>query len=296
MTRRNLWGNTSFNQATYYAFHDESIPSKRWFLIGILLVREDDVSHVLTALRRARSAENYFGEIHFSELPKSFYGQWGAKARVARHWLQAYADGLCDKVFFSALAVDRHSPAFEHKRFAKDFHAYNRFTVIALKAAIAWHLCPLGWDKVKLLIVSDAKDRMSRLDQYAVDNFESYVPNRIQSDFFRGQLMGKKYPLVYPTLELRDSSNDDLLQLCDVLLGAVQEALVARSTRETKRALGKLVVKWCQDIQNPQRERKYNLYRKFNVWAFPNERGEPYNNVPLALEFDDTGPRLPLGY
>jgi len=38
--------------------------------------------------------------------------------------------------------VDRQSPRYENKRFTKDFHAYSRFTAMALKAGVAWHPGP----------------------------------------------------------------------------------------------------------------------------------------------------------
>ncbi len=132
-----LWGHpTPKCCGRYHVFHDESQPNKRWLLIGLLFVEEKDLEGVRKALYEYRSRENYFGEIHFSDLPGSFGGVGGAKARTARAWLRAFESGLCEKVFFSALAVDRASRAYEHKRFAKDFHAYNRFTAMALKAGI----------------------------------------------------------------------------------------------------------------------------------------------------------------
>jgi len=272
-------------RAEYFVFHDESEPNKRWLLIGLLLVRKEHLDEVRAELQGCRRKEGYEGELHFSALPKSFGGVWGAKARVAREWLLAFQNGLCDRVFFSALAVDRQSPRYDHKRFPREFHAYNRFTAMALKAAIAWHLGPQNLDTVMVHFISDAKNRATRPDRALIDNFEEYLPYRAELDSFLSQ--SETYPRVRMDLELRDSAEEDLLQMCDILLGATQMALVAGSSRPTKRELGEFIVRWYRDLQQPLRQRQFRLYRKFNLWGFPDQNRRPYNRVELALRIED---------
>src|SRR5690606_36458883 len=156
----------------YCVFHDESEPSKRWLLIGLLFVQKLHLDEVRAVLRHFRKVENCGSEIHFSALPKSFGGAGGGKARVARQWLRCFQNSLNDRVSFAMLAVDRLGPRYEHKRFATDFHAYNRFTAMVLKAGIAWHLGRQRRDELSIHFVSDAKDRASRPDQGMIDNFE----------------------------------------------------------------------------------------------------------------------------
>lgn len=284
---RDVWGDPVRRSAEYYVFHDESIPNKRWLLIGLLFVRKEHLKEVRAVLQNSRTEYDYHGEIHFSDLPKSFGGQGGAKAQVARQWLRSYQNSLCDRAFFSALAVDRHSPKYERKRFTKEFHAYNRFTAMALKAGIAWHLGPQQLDYLTIHFVSDKKNRASRPDQGWTDNFESYLPYRAELDVFLSQQDNRPYPSLGLTLEPKESTRENLLQLCDLLLGATQIALVAGSLRTTKRELGTMVVRWCQDLLRPPWEQKFKLHRKFNLWAFPDEEGKPYDRVPLALQVDD---------
>jgi hypothetical protein len=206
---RDLWGDPVKRCGDYCVFHDESEPSKRWLLIGLLFVQRLHLDEVQAVLRHVQRTENCVSEIHFSALPKSFGGQWGAKARV-----------LHDRVFFSALAVDRYCPRYEHKRFTEDFHAYNRFTAMALKAGIAWHLGPQRLDELSIHFVSDAKDRASRPGQRMIENFENYLPYRTELDAFLNHAGNRSYPWVNLELSLQDSASDDLLQLCDLLLGA----------------------------------------------------------------------------
>ena len=282
-----LWGNPTTRRAEYHVFHDESEPNKRWLLIGLVFVQTVHLDEVRAILRYFRESENYNGEIHFSGLPKRFDGRWGAKARVARAWMRSYQNSLSDRVFFSALAVDRHSPRYEHKRFTQDFHAYNRFTAMALKAAIAWHLGPQQLDELSIRFISDAKERASRPDRGLIDNFEDYLPYRAELDAFVSQQSNHSYPSVSLDLKLQDSATQDLLQLCDLLLGATQMALVAESKQPTKRELGQMVVRWCEDLRHPPWQQTFRLHRRFNLWAFPDHEGRPYKSVSLALCSDD---------
>jgi hypothetical protein len=81
-----LWGNPVVRRTSYWVFHDESMsmPNRRWLLIGLLFVRAEHLEEARRFLYTCRDQENYYGEIHFSALPKRFEGRYGAKARVAR--------------------------------------------------------------------------------------------------------------------------------------------------------------------------------------------------------------------
>lgn len=287
---KDLFGNPLRRYGKYFVFHDESesLPDRRWLLIGLSFVENKNIDLASSVLRSAREREGYFGEIHFSKMPGSFDGEFGAKARVAKSWMQAFQDCFAGILYFSCLAIDRQSPKYEHKRFKKDFHAYNWFTAMALKAGIAWHIVPKKLDRVTIKFVSDNKDRSTRPDNGMFDNFESYIPYRAKLDSFLSH--NRQYPIVdCCPLELKDSASDDLLQFTDLLLGAVQMAITGKANRKVKKTLGEYVVRWCRDINQTKWKRKDdNFYRQFNLWGFPGENnGMPYNNVPLKLGIDD---------
>ena len=143
-----LFGFHFYKSATYYAFHDESIPNKRWFLIGLLLVKEQDLQDIRDFLKRIKEKNHCESEIHFSKLPKSFDGDYSSKAKVAREWMYLYQNTLKDYAMPTVLIVDKQSETFQSDRFAKDFHIYNRFTALALKCAISWHLRKENYDEV----------------------------------------------------------------------------------------------------------------------------------------------------
>ena len=129
---------------------------------------------------------------------------------------------------------------------------------------------------------------MSRPDEGIVDNFEEYIPYRAELDSLISQIEGKPYPEIKMSpVSLRDSGEDDLLQFTDLLLGATQAALTAQTNRPTKLELGKMVCRWYQDLRNPPWRQRFQMHRKFNLWGFPDDRGKPYNKLPLALSQND---------
>jgi hypothetical protein len=212
-----LFDNNVRKTARYLVFHDESEPiaNKGWLLIGLLFVKAERLRNIEDTLNYHRRQENYDGEIHFCKLPKSFGGDFGAKARVARRWMKAYEDGMSQDALFTCLAVNRASPKFERKRFKEDFHAYNRFTAMAIKAGVSYLLRPFGYDVIELTVVSDGKDRKSRPDQGIVDNFEDYLPYRVELDNITTKLTSeRRYPTVkMQPIQIISSDQSNLLQL-----------------------------------------------------------------------------------
>jgi len=272
--------------ACYLVFHDESEPiaNKDWLLIGLLFVKAEHLRNIENTLKYHRRQENYDGEIHFCKLPKSFDGDFGAKARVARRWMKAYQDGMSQDALFTCLAVNRASPKFERERFKEDFHAYNRFTAMAIKAGVSYLLRPFGYDVIKLTVFSDGKDRKSRPDQGIVDNFENYLPYRVELDNFQKFTTEENYPIAkMQPIHIISSDESNLLQLTDLLLGGLQAAMLGISNRPVKRELARMVSSWYQDLQLPPRKQQYNMHRKFNVWGFPDDQGNPFNHFSMAV-------------
>lgn len=287
MKQSDLFGQSVRKQASFLVYHDESEPqaNKGWLLIGLLFVNQSALLRVEQGLDYHRRQENYTGEIHFCKLPKSFGGEFGAKARVAKRWMKAYQDGLCQDAFFTCLAVNRASPKFDRKRFTQDYHAYNRFTAMAIKAGISYLLAPLGYDEIELTVISDGKDRKSRPEQNLEDNFQQYLPYRVELDNVLLQLQNNRpYPVVrMKPVQTVDSATHDVLQLTDILLGSTQAALVGLSNRPVKQELGRMVVSWYQDLQKPPWQQQYKMHRKFNIWGFPDENGQPFNRFTMKL-------------
>jgi hypothetical protein len=282
-----LFGEEARKTARYLVFHDESepIPNKGWLLIGLLFVKAERLRNIEDVLNYHRRQENYDGEIHFCKLPKSFGGDFGTKARLARRWMKAYQDEMSQDALFTCLAVNRASKKFEHKRFREDFHAYNRFTAMAIKAGVSFLLRPLGYDVIELTVVSDGKDRKSRPEQGIVDNFEDYLLYRVELDNIMSQLTTEQR---YPTVKMQpvqviSSGQSNLLQLTDLLLGSLQAAMLGISNQPVKRELARMVASWYQDLQLPLRKQQYKMYGKFDVWGFPDDQGKPFRHFSMAV-------------
>ena len=269
--KRDFWGNEIVKVGEYHVFHDESLPEKRWLIIGLLFIKSHDIDIARKILYRIREEENYFREIHFKELPKSFSGKYGAKARIAKKWMIEFRQRLSEIANFSCLIVDRYSSAYEHSRFSKDFHEYNRFTAMALKAGINWHILQENeYDRLEITFITDKKNRS------IIDNFEKYIQQRARYDSILQKEEKGNYPEVILKVVPKDSSGDDLLQLTDLLIGSTQAALLNKVRKPTKRELASFIVRWVRKDQ-------YRWRRKFNLWGFPDAEGRPYTNIYLKM-------------
>jgi len=272
-------------------FHDESgdYGHSHWVFTGLFWVRRKDVSGVVKSLHAIRRRENYWGEIHLNALPKSFEGEYGAKARVARGWFETWADELAGKTWFNVLAVQRNHPKYEHKRFAKDFHAYNRFTAMALKAGLAWHF--KNHSHVRLWVYSDNKTRRPGGilgDGIETDNFEDYIAHKLVQDtmFYKGppvSLGAMPKCLEFPSDFTSARPEHELLCLCDVLLGSVAGAIYPNSKQPTKQWFAKQAARLIQDVRRTPWEQEMDLHRRFSVSYFPNKNGLIYADGPIDI-------------
>ena len=274
-------------------FHDESgdYGHSDWVFTGLLWVREKDISGIAAILRDVRQQENYWKKIHLNELPKSFDGQFGADARVAKEWFTKWYGEIADKTWFNVLAVQLNHPKYDRKRFKQDFHAYNRFTLIALKAGLAWFFKDGKYEHLRLRMYSDKKTRRPGGilgDGVNIDNFEDYIMARLGQEVqsYKGppiSLIAKPEGLEFPNDPNLVRPEHELLCLCDLLVGAVAGAVSPKSKRQTKRWFAKQIAKLMQDVRKKPWEQQMGLHRRFSVSYFPNERGEFYSNGPIGI-------------
>lgn len=301
-------------EAPFLAFHDESgrYKTDRWFIVGLLLVPAEAEEDLVRTLAEARRAEDYQGEVHFNELAGAWAGEFAGKALVARRWLKQYVSQLSHLSFFYALAVDTRSPAFDHGRFPRRHFAYNRFTRMALISALAWEL--RRYSRISLQVYSDEKARsrrrvdVARLARDDEDNFQEYLSKAIENDVARRLAASTRaYPRVRslgdvitinPKPALQDAElhpKAELLQLADVILGAVAQAIHPRSSRPTKRDLGHMVAEWILDTRKEPWKQRLNLHRRFSVAYFPDGDGRPYTHGPLPILGLGPSQQLTLG-
>jgi len=277
-----------FDDRRINIYHDESEIKKRgYLLIGLVYVPQHKVDRVCRSLQRIRDRYGYYGEIHFRKLNGKPNHPKSLKEKVAIEWMDTYVDTLYRHVNFSTLIVDQKSPSFMRERFKQDFHIYNRFTALAIKAGIKKFYST--YPEVTLKIYSDKKDRKTSPTGELFDNFDKYVPFRVLMDFLHGNShKSNTAPHIHfdkPPLVLIDSAekspHGELIQLTDLLLGSLKQ-VIEPSKKPTKLELGKKMFRILYEDEELSPNWKY-VKTRVQVWRFPNEEGKPTNDFPVGI-------------
>jgi len=299
---RNLFGEDA-ETLRINVYHDESgtFGCSRWCLTGLLWSKDENERHVVSQMMQVRETHEYWDEIHYCELPSYFGGEYSVDARVARDWLNLYIGNLSSHLWFNVLAVDTHHPTYDAGRFTQDFHAYNRFTAITLYGGLKWHFPDES--KLNLALFSDEKNtRPGGVlgDGITTDNFEDYVRTRLQADViqdtraptikFESPIKTISIPRKRKKAEIK--AEEEMLQLCDLLVGSVYSAITMSSQVETKTWLGRTIAQLIVDSRQKPWEQKLSLHRRFSVSYFPNSRAEVYSDGHLAIMERQNQPRL----
>ncbi|MBE2202261.1 MAG: DUF3800 domain-containing protein [Anaerolinea sp.] len=284
----------------FNCYHDESgtyAPNaqnggEQWLFHGILLVPQSKQPELITQLRAVRQHSNHFGELHYRNLRKPS----GPIVTCAKGWLQTYLN-YSQHCCYHCLAINTHSPQFDHNRFSEPYHCYNYYARTAIVSAIAWSLAGYHVHVVNLRIFSDPKRRSSG------DNFTRYVPSEVQRT-----IQQKKHskPAKYPTLSIaeevclvtsdpqkvEESLKDEceLIQLADLLTSNIAQAIKSSSDQKGKIALALLISEWIADTRKPPWLQTNELHRRFSISCFPDENGSFYD-AALSIK-EKTQPTL----
>jgi hypothetical protein len=79
-------------------------------------------------------------------------------------------------------------------------------------------------------------------------------------------------------------NEEELLQLCDLLLGSVYSAVTSSSKTRVKTWLGKTISTLIADTRREPWNQKLDLHRRFSVSYFPDSRGNIYANGQLLIK------------
>ncbi|WP_440955957.1 hypothetical protein ACSAZK_03095 [Methanosarcina sp. Mfa9] len=287
MSQTTLFGDCIKSQS-FTVYHDESggYGNTKWVYTGLFWINENYIPEIYKDLQEIRQGENYYGEIHFKNFPKSFGGEYGGKTRVAKEWFNLWKNKWSRKSYFNVLAVNTNHPRYENDRFSKEFHAYNLFTLLAIKSGVPWFFP--NYSEIHLNICSDEKTRRPEgaiPDGTNNDNFEEYLKWQVG-------IMDVKGPIVNISEDVKCIScpkkgpyapEHEFLQLTDLLLGSVTTAVEAKANRKTKIWFGKQMAKIMEDIRLEPWNQKFKLHRRFSVSYFPDEFGKIYNDEPMDI-------------
>ncbi len=263
-------------------YHDES-ESEGWFAIGLLWVRPDDVAAVVRDLVAVRERTGYWHEVHFADL-----SDYARKRDTARDWFGLATRRHCPHCWFNVLAIDTTSRRYEGRRFDRDWRMYNRFTGMALWSGYR----RFKFGPLELAYIADAKSRTP------ADNFEEYLEYRFWKDqvdageLYEEEAFGLKFQLTNSEVKVRTvkvrterrlgtvDADEELLQLCDLLLGATCQALTAASTsptRKVKAGLGRKMMK----VLRPRWGHEW--FDHFTLSCFPDAQGGFYREHPFKM-------------
>lgn len=294
-------GPTSSQQPSDYpmfplrVFHDESEP-KPWFLIGLLWLSNPDFDSVSELLQRHRKQVGYQGEVHFKDL-----GRNHLRTRLSDCWFNDFKLDRLPGLKTYVMVVDKRPVVYAPGFFKERFHEYNRFTALALYSSFRWF-----WGNLRSSTThfySDQKQRrppdVLNPDGVTTDNFESYVRERFETDTSTqaknptldgaGRTGTHEVKLVRtvdsgrPTTAVDVKPLQDLLQLCDLLTGAVAQSFSGASKDHVKKRFGFEATKLIRKIEPASKEPDKRLRRRFQVGVFPDEAGRfRKTHLPLA--------------
>lgn len=286
-------------------YHDESgaFGCSRWCLTGLIWCREENESGLVDQMMQVREGHKYWGKIHYSELPARFEGTYNVDAKVARDWLNLYIRNLSYRIWFNVIAVDTQHKTYNAANFGHSFHAYNRFTAMALYSGLKWHFS--NNSQIKLSLFSDDKIQRpgtSLGDGMKTDNFEEYIIKRLHRDAqadrscpsitFKSPIRMVNIPKTRRKVDIKNE--EELVQLCDLLLGSIYSAITLSSSTEVKRWLGKTIAPLITDTRLEPWKQAFNLHRRFSVSYFPGVKGNISTDGQLAIKDNTTQLRFNL--
>ena len=213
----------------FFVFQDESGEpgKKKYFIVGVLIVDNETRQKILDTVARVRHNRGFHEELHFTIMSK----------RRFPVYREIMAEVSNFPLHFCAMVIDNTKlrlSYFDNKRYL----AYNRFCFLA----IFHNIKKLHGD---VYVYTDDKSRIKE------DNFLEYLWDQLRFEAFARDL---DYDI--KTVEPRDSKQDELIQVTDLFLGAVN-SIYNPPKNEMKRELAEMTSRMIQ--MSP---------RKFNIWEW----------------------------
>ena len=265
----------------YDVYHDISgkFGNKEWCIVGMLWVPTLVKPQLVDKLYLARKEEQYWRNVHYRELPVSFDGYIGAKARVARKWFNIYQQ-FSGSIRFAAYAINRASLLYDPMRYSRRFQEQNYWSL----RTFVWG-CSDFISKASIVrVTSHVESRPiapAKRDGIHGDNFPEYFtgwgPVRAPIQLYE-PLRVLSVPRVYKNHDIVQIQDIELIQLCDLLTGATRNAICAASHIKTKSYFAIEMAKLMLESRTSKQLAQYP-----KVWYFPNRKGQTYKNGPLLI-------------
>ncbi len=183
----------------YELYSDESGRESGPFLIGGVIVTERGSGRLATKLAALRSEKKLSGEMRWTKVSAAFLGAY-------KEWLEVFFSDPHAR--FACLIIDKGSP--EWKEFYREKHEYDH---ALLSAYYQFMLVAFGGLGNKRWTV--------RHDAGLFRDEEAFQRLRHRFNSVYRRAFGPKSPLKVRFMQTRDSKDEDMIQLADVILGAV---------------------------------------------------------------------------
>ena len=247
--------------------------NERWMYIGLLAIPDADFDQMQSWLRQDRNAANYFGEVHFTKLRNaSDAGAYNEKTVLAKYWTERvlWDHQKTFHFYLLGLNLDNLQPfAFGTGREQKR-NIYNRF----FRASVAYVLKYFfGHGAIR---VTHVFHDVSELEHDDLFNWHAiWRLDRAEPDI----------TFVPHCIQFIDSNHHDepnfpedshLVQLCDVLLGALTQCLDARNQKDGCCEIARILLLLVKRLVDPARVRnpnsQYRYVRRISMSFFPSQR------------------------
>jgi hypothetical protein len=236
----------------YHIYCDESRQTKdRYMVLGGLIIEQTELAEFKNTMQRYRRVENMHAELKWNRVSNQKLAQY------EKFMEYFFALNNTDIVHFHSIILDNHQ--INHKKFNrgdKELGFYKFYYQLLLNCFGKWY-CNKRTD-VKFIVHLD-----QRTTKYKLDNLK-----RILNYGMNKQFGNSSAPFV--SVEPRDSKKADLIQLNDILIGAIGFQKNGYELRASSRYAKKYLANYIAQ-QVGLRDLKSNTpfsQARFKIWNF----------------------------
>ncbi len=214
----------------YYIFQDESgQPNDEFFFNGIIIKNKNTLPLLYEIINETRLQYNFYDELHFQKMSHKrccVYYQIIERALTEAKFKQS-----------TIIVCKKH---LDMKYFSNKEHlAYNFFTYLLIYHNIKYL-------RGNIYIYPDYKNRVLE------DNFIDYLKDRLNSE-----AIINKHRYFVKAVEPRSSENEEMIQLNDLIIGAIRQKYIPSSGKWKKTLSDKIF-----QIRNST----WHYKDKINIW------------------------------
>ena len=254
------------------AFHDERVVPN-WLYHGYILC---DVSkfpllrnELLNAKKKANCDPNK--RIHFSELRSSSAGS--SRTKTAVNWAELFVEKLYQDMWFYFFGINLRNIDYQFFGASSNgqerhFRIYNRFFEIGLFSACRFFFDPAIEDVEILQVFSEKRD-LGETNPFLI--LAPYKINQRETNV----VVKSKQIIQVDGNPLKEKDNPeccDIINLVDVLIGAISQALDYTSKSRACTEVSEKLISVCQRLSETPYNKNSRYYKRYSMSFFPKSR------------------------